>query len=136
MNSIMRQNRAGSSHHFPLSHFQTVSSSSSMMSGGQQQMMPGDIQVAVPLTALIFSSGGGGGSLPSNTMLTLSLQQQQQLSQQIASCQISQLEGFNWFHGRITRKQAENMLANRPIGSFLVRQSESGNSNDCSLSLM
>jgi hypothetical protein len=100
--------------------------------GGSQQMMPGDIQVAVPLTALIFSQSG---SLPSN-MLTLSMQQQQQLSQQIASCQISQLEGFSWFHGRITRKQAEIMLANQPIGSFLVRQSESGNSNDCSLSLM
>ena len=132
----MRQNRAGSSHHFPLSQFQTVSSTSSINSKNQQQqqqqLMSGDIQVAVPLTALFFSQSG---SLPSN-MLTLSMQQQHQISQQIASCQISQLECHSWFHGRITRKQAEVMLANRPIGSFLVRQSESGNSNDCSLSLM
>ena len=41
-----------------------------------------------------------------------------------------------WYHGRITRKQAENLLNNKPIGSFLVRQSESGNSNDYSLSLV
>lgn len=41
-----------------------------------------------------------------------------------------------WYHGRLTRKEAENLLVNKPTGSFLVRQSETGNSNDYSLSLV
>ena len=41
-----------------------------------------------------------------------------------------------WFHGKITRKQAESLLENMPIGSFLVRKSESGHLNDFSLSLL
>jgi hypothetical protein len=43
---------------------------------------------------------------------------------------------LRWYHGNITRKQAESVLNNKSIGSFLVRQSESGNVNDFSLSLV
>lgn len=46
------------------------------------------------------------------------------------------LEKHPWFHGKITRKKAEDLLHDRKIGSFLVRQSESGNQNDFSLSLV
>lgn len=127
-NPFNRQSRAGSSHHFPLSHFQTVAT------GGKKSLdNSGNIQVAaLPITALIFSQN----SLPSNLINIQSQQQQQQLFHQIASNQIVELQKYAWFHGSLTRKQAETLLANRPMGSFLVRQSESGNSNDCSLSLM
>lgn len=127
----MRTNRAGSSHshHFSYPHqiqqgqqsqFQTISS--------------GDIQVsALPVTALVFSQAN---SLPSG-LLPLNVQQQQTLHHQMNSPNLfSDLDRQPWFHGRITRKHAENMLTNKPIGSFLVRQSESGNSNDYSLSLV
>ena len=119
---IMRQNRAGSSHHFSYpQQFQTIST--------------GDIQVsALPVTALVFSQSN---SLPSG-LLPINVQQQAQLVAQMPSPsnRHNVLERQPWFHGRITRKHAENMLNNRPIGSFLVRQSESGNSNDYSLSLV
>jgi hypothetical protein len=35
----------------------------------------------------------------------------------------------------MSRRQAENILESRSSGSFLVRQSESGNQNDYSLSI-
>ena len=123
VNPIMRQNRAGSSHHFPLSQFSTSSL------GGAKNQGGGEIQVAIPLTTLIFSQTA---SLPPGHHMMSTLQQQQSMG----AFQISQLEGHSWFPGRIPRNHAETMLATRPIGSFLVRQSESGNSNDCSLSLM
>lgn len=120
---IIRQNRAGSNHHFSFPHpqqFQTISA--------------GDIQVqALPVTALVFSQSN---SLPSGLM-PINVQQQAQLVTQMSSPnRHNELERQAWFHGRITRKHAEIMLNNRPIGSFLVRQSESGNSNDYSLSLV
>ena len=124
----MRQSRGGSSHHFvyPAQHFQTVPSTNPLISN--------DIQVAMPVTALVFSQTS---SLPSN-MLPLNVQQQQGLAGNTlpSPSHLSSVERQPWFHGRITRKHAETMLANKPIGCFLVRQSESGSSNDFSLSLV
>jgi hypothetical protein len=45
------------------------------------------------------------------------------------------LDYFSWYHYAISRRQAEHVLESRPSGSFLVRQSESGNQNDYSLSI-
>lgn len=58
------------------------------------------------------------------------------MQSQVVPAYMPQLEKQAWYHGKITRKQAETMLNNKPIGSFLVRQSESGNLNDFSLSLV
>lgn len=112
----MRQNRAGSNHHFSYpQQFQTISAD------------------GLPITALVFSQTG---SLP-NSVLPLTVHpNQSQIVSQMPSPSRYDLERQPWFHGRITRKHAENMLYNKPIGSFLVRQSESGNSNDYSLSLV
>jgi hypothetical protein len=80
----------------------------------------------------------------STSSLLLTQQQQQQQQQQhvqppplpLTPAYMVTLEKQSWFHGRITRKQAETLLTNKPIGSFLVRQSESGTNNDFSLSLV
>lgn len=116
----MRQNRSGSSHHFsyPAHHFQTLQNT---------QLLPGDIQMALPVTALVFSQ---------NASLPLNIQHNSQQQQQQHPSYMALLEKQSWYHGKITRKQAENVLANKPIGSFLIRQSESGNLNDFSLSLV
>jgi hypothetical protein len=42
---------------------------------------------------------------------------------------------FSWYHYAMSRRAAESILQTRPPGSFLVRQSESGNQNDYSLSI-
>ncbi|CAF0752422.1 unnamed protein product [Brachionus calyciflorus] len=120
---ILRTNRGGSNHHFSYPHptqFQTIST--------------GEIQVsALPVTALVFSQTN---SLPQG-ILPINVQHQSQMVTQMPSPnRMNDLERHPWFHGRITRKHAEIMLNNKPIGSFLVRQSESGNSNDYSLSLV
>ncbi|ESO11308.1 hypothetical protein HELRODRAFT_91499 [Helobdella robusta] len=41
---------------------------------------------------------------------------------------------ISWYHGSIGRVEAERLLENQPVGSYLVRVSES-NSKDYSLSL-
>lgn len=87
-----------------------------------------------PITVLHLVNSS---SCLNNNNFNCSLQQSQsnQTSYNTFS-QLKSLERQNWFHGRITRKHAEIILNNRPIGSYLVRQSESGNSNDFSLSLV
>jgi hypothetical protein len=88
---------------------------------------------AVPVTAFVFSQTN---SLPSG-MVPVSVQPGLPVGAQMPSPgRASELTGQPWFHGRITRKHAETVLNNKPLGSFLVRQSESGDSNDYSLSLV
>jgi len=74
-------------------------------------------------------------NISSKVLITSTLQQQPPPLPQIPAYMVT-LEKQSWFHGRITRKQAEFLLQDKPIGSFLVRQSESGNTNDFSLSLV
>lgn len=140
--AFSRQSRGGSSHHFAYpamtNHFQTVSSTNGQIQANDSK----NIQLARPVTALVFSQTS---SLPTN-LLPLNIQHQQMGNQQhptvpslISPASLSHLhllERQIWFHGKITRKHAEKLLENRPIGSFLIRQSESGNSNDFSLSLV
>ncbi|CAF1055318.1 unnamed protein product [Rotaria sordida] len=45
------------------------------------------------------------------------------------------IDCYFWYHHAMSRREAENILQSRPSGSFLVRQSESGNHNDYSLSI-
>ncbi|CAF0822516.1 unnamed protein product [Rotaria sp. Silwood1] len=45
------------------------------------------------------------------------------------------IDCYFWYHHAMSRREAENVLQSRPSGSFLVRQSESGNHNDYSLSI-
>ncbi|UJR10278.1 hypothetical protein I4U23_014485 [Adineta vaga] len=45
------------------------------------------------------------------------------------------IDRYFWYHYGMSRRQAENILESRPMGSFLVRQSESGNPTDYSLSI-
>lgn len=137
--TFSRQGRTGSNHHFAYpsvtSQFQTNSMQipCSMNANDFKTMQ---IQ-AIPVTAL-FSQN----SLPAN-MMPLNIQNQtlnnHQPSQLVSPASMNHLlllERQIWFHGKITRKHAENRLENRPIGSFLIRQSESGNANDFSLSLI
>lgn len=140
--NFCRQNRGGSNHHFAYpsmtNHFQTVPN-------GGQQIQTNDpnnknIQLAMPVTALVFANN----SLPTN-LLPINIQHHT-LHQQNSSTQplispaslshLQLLEKQVWFHGKVTRKYAESILENKPIGSFLIRQSESGNANDFSLSLV
>jgi hypothetical protein len=140
--SFSKQSRSSISSHqqfaYPsmISHFQTGH-------GGQQQIMNIDtshsmnnktIQIGgIPVTALVFQQN----SLPANFLpLNLQNQQQQQLISPTSLAHLRLLERQVWFHGKITRKQAEIKLDKKTIGSFLIRQSESGNANDFSLSLV
>ncbi len=75
-------------------------------------------------------------NISSKVIVTSTLQQQQPPPLPQIPAYMVTLEKQSWFHGRITRKQAEFLLQDKPIGSFLVRQSESGNTNDFSLSLV
>jgi hypothetical protein len=45
------------------------------------------------------------------------------------------IDRYFWYHYAMSRRTAESILQTRPPGSFLVRQSESGNQNDYSLSI-
>ncbi|CAF2388351.1 unnamed protein product [Rotaria sp. Silwood2] len=45
------------------------------------------------------------------------------------------IDRYFWYHHGMSRRQAEYVLQSRPSSSFLVRQSESGNQNDYSLSI-
>ncbi|CAF3700063.1 unnamed protein product [Rotaria sordida] len=45
------------------------------------------------------------------------------------------IDRYFWYHYAMSRRTAENILQTRPPGSFIVRQSESGNQNDYSLSI-
>ncbi|CAF0989007.1 unnamed protein product, partial [Didymodactylos carnosus] len=45
------------------------------------------------------------------------------------------IDRYFWYHYSLSRRKAETLLYNRPCGSFLVRQSESGNKDDYSLSI-
>ncbi|CAF4779256.1 unnamed protein product, partial [Rotaria socialis] len=45
------------------------------------------------------------------------------------------IDRYFWYHYAMSRRAAESILQTRPPGSFLVRQSESGNQNDYSLSI-
>lgn len=139
--SIVRQNRAGSSHHFSYPapgaahihhHFQTMQAQHLIANGG------GTTEMAMlqPMTgSLLISTSSNNPSTSTLGFLAAKQLQQQQQSQQIPSY-MPLLEQQPWFHGKITRKQAESLLENMPIGSFLVRSSESGNLNDFSLSLV
>lgn len=152
--AIIRQNRSGSSHHFsypapgtvqqhlqqqhhhllnPHHHFQTMQAQHLISNGGEITMLQpmtstGSLLLSTTSTSTngINSNGGtlgGAGASGGNC-------------QQMIPAYMPLLEQQPWFHGKITRKQAESLLENMPIGSFLVRQSESGNLNDFSLSLV
>lgn len=152
----MRQNRSGSSHHFSYPapgaaqhlninhhHFQTMQTQHFLTSGGGCES--GIIQHQ-PVTTTTTTTGGLLLSTVSNnnntsnsnlmTTSTLALIGKHNQQQQVIPAYMAVLEQQPWFHGKITRKQAESLLENMPIGSFLVRQSESGNLNDFSLSLV
>ncbi|CAF1051549.1 unnamed protein product [Adineta steineri] len=55
--------------------------------------------------------------------------------QQSEDITILPIDRYFWYHFSMSRRQAENILESRSPGSFLVRQSESGNQNDYSLSI-
>lgn len=140
--AFCRQSRGGSSHHFAYpsiaSQFQTVPSN------GQhnETTLNKNIQInGMPVTALVFANNSLPASLLPLNIQNPTLQQHHSTgpTNHISPKSLSHLhllERQMWFHGRITRKHAENMLDNRSIGSFLIRQSESGNATDFSLSLV
>ena len=159
----MRQNRSGSSHHFsyphPSTHHHHHNASSgiqiqTMQTPAQQFIQPND-STKKHITTIIQSQPG---FIPTSSSSSLSQSHQGGLlftsvappppplpmsfippanspPQQIPAY-MALLEQQPWFHGKITRKLAETLLENRPLGSFLVRQSESGNLDDFSLSLV
>lgn len=144
--SFSRQNRAGSSHHFGYptmtNHFpvnmQGINNNQQIGSTLDSSTNT-NIQLGMPVTALVFNQTS---SLPTG-ILPLTIQhsqkhhsQQPPLMSPATLNHLNLLERQIWFHGKITRKHAENMLENRPVGSYLIRQSESGNANDFSLSLV
>lgn len=57
------------------------------------------------------------------------------MSTNIADNELRIVYRFSWYHHTMSRRQAEQTLDSRPSGSFLVRQSESGNANDYALSI-
>lgn len=116
-----------------ISHFQSGLGAQQIMNIDTSHTMNNKtIQIGgIPVTALVFQQN----SLPSN-FLPMNIQNGQQLISPTSLAHLRLLERQVWFHGKITRKQAEVKLDNNMIGSFLIRQSESGNANDFSLSLV
>lgn len=136
-----RQTRGGSSHHFVYpsitNQFQTVPNNGQHNDSTQNK----NIQInGIPVTALVFANNTLATNVLPLNIQNHTLQHHHTNGPPLISpkslSHLHSLERQMWFHGKITRKHAENMLDNRPIGSFLIRQSESGNANDFSLSLV
>lgn len=137
--TFSRQSRTGSNHHFAYPSITNQFQTSSMQmpcSMNVNDFKTMQIQ-AIPVTALFSQNSLPANMMPLNVQhQTVNNHQAPPLVSPASMNHLLLLERQIWFHGKITRKQAENRLENRSIGSFLIRQSESGNANDFSLSLI
>ncbi|CAF1213740.1 unnamed protein product [Rotaria magnacalcarata] len=83
------------------------------------------------LNNLSSSTNRNGGSLQKIPFT----EQKHQRCSYSDDTKITPIDRYFWYHHTMSRRQAENVLEFRSHGSFLVRQSESGNQNDYSLSI-
>ncbi|XP_037951284.1 tyrosine-protein kinase CSK-like, partial [Teleopsis dalmanni] len=102
----------------------------SLTSSQQQQQQTNSATTGMSTSLHSFDINGGNGTSWANTgssslsptsAMVPTIQQQQQQQQQ-RKCEVK-LNAMPWFHGSITRDEAEHLLQPRDDGLFLVRES-------------